>query len=179
MNRARAVGAGAFVLVGVVLFTAVLFMIGARRMLFERRFPVYAEFARLGQLENGAVVRVSGLDAGEVSAIEIPESPEGRFRVRMEVREDLHKLVRLDSVATTQTEGLVGAVFVNISGGTEQSAVVPEKGTIKSREPFAIADLLQQASDTVALVNTTVQSLSGDAQTAVQQIAAIAQESNQ
>lgn len=178
MNRARAVGAGAFVVVGVLLFTAVLFMIGERRMLFERRFPVYAEFARLGQLEDGAVVRVSGLDAGEVSAIEIPDSPEGRFRVRMEVREDLHKLVRLDSVATTQTEGLVGAVFVNISGGTEQAALVPEQGTIKSREPFAITDLMQQASDTVALVNTTVQSLSGDAQTAVQQIAAIAEESN-
>ena len=178
MNRAAAVGAGAFVVVGVLLFTTALFMIGERRMLFERRFPVYAEFARLGQLEDGAVVRVSGLDAGEVSAIEIPDSPEGKFRVRMELREDLHKLVHLDSVATPQTEGLVGAIFVNISGGTEKTPVVHEGGTIQSREPFQFADLLQQASDTIALVNTTVDSLSDDAQTAVKQIAAIADESS-
>src|SRR6476661_8629449 len=146
VNRAKAVGAGVFVVMGIVLFTAALFMIGERRMLFERRFPVYAEFGRLGQLETGAIVRVSGLDAGEVTAIEIPASPEGKFRVRMEVRETLHQLVRMDSIATTQTEGLVGGVFLNISGGTDASPRVPEDGTILSREPFQIADLLQQAS---------------------------------
>ena len=178
MNRAKAVGAGVFVALGALLFTAALFMIGERRMLFERRFPFYAEFASLGQLENGAVVRVSGLDGGEVTDIEIPESPEGRFRVRMEVREDLRKLVRVDSIATTQTEGLVGAIFVNVSGGTDAMPPVADEGTILSREPFQIADLLQQASDTVALMNTTVEALSGDAQIAVKQIAAIAEESN-
>ena len=178
MNRAKAVGAGAFVALGVLVFTAALFMIGQRRMLFESRFPVYAEFSKLGQLEDGAVVRVSGLDAGEVTAIETPASPEGKFRVRMEVREDLHKLVRVDSVATTQTEGLVGAVFVNISGGSDQMPLVASAGLIQSREPFQISDLLQQASDTVGLINMTVQALSGDAEIAVQQIAAIASESN-
>src|SRR5687768_8886683 len=178
MNRGKAVGAGAFVTVSVLLFTAALFMIGERRMLFERRFPVYAEFQSLGQLENGAVVRVSGLDAGEVTAIEIPPSPEGKFRVRMEVREALHQLVRTDSVATTQTEGLVGGIFVNISGGTDAMPPVAEGGVILSREPFLISDLLQQASDTVTLVNTTVASLTGDVQLAVKQIAAIADESN-
>ena len=39
MISSRAVGAGAFVVLGVVLFTAALFMIGSRRMLFEDRFP--------------------------------------------------------------------------------------------------------------------------------------------
>ena len=178
MNRAKAVGAGVFVTVSVLLFTAALFLIGERRMLFSQRFPLYAEFQSLGQLENGAVVRVSGLDAGEVTAIDIPASPEGKFRVRMEIREDLHQLVRVDSVATTQTEGLVGAIFVNISGGTDAMPRVPEGGVILSREPFLISDLMQQASDTVALINTTVQSLTGDVQLAVSQIAAIAEESN-
>jgi phospholipid/cholesterol/gamma-HCH transport system substrate-binding protein len=178
VNRAKAVGAGLFIALSVLLFAVALFMIGDRRMLFEARFPVYAEFATLGQLESGAIVRVSGLDAGEVTDIGVPGSPEGKFRVRMEVREDLHKLVRIDSVATTQTEGLVGAVFVNISGGTDAMPPVQNGGTIRSREPFLISDLLQQASDTVGLISTTVQSLSGDAQVAVQQIAEIAGEAS-
>ena len=37
MLSSRVVGAGAFVVLGVVLFTAALFMIGSRRMLFEDR----------------------------------------------------------------------------------------------------------------------------------------------
>src|SRR5688500_12567386 len=153
----KVVGAGLFVVVGAVLFTVALFLIGERRMLFESRFPIYTEFASLGQLEPGAVVRVAGAVAGEVTEIRVPQSPEGKFRVRMEVREDLHQLIRQDSVAVTQTEGLVGAIFINIQSGTEAQPQVPEGGTIPSREPFAIADLLQQASETAALVKETVE----------------------
>ncbi|HEY6359977.1 MAG TPA: MlaD family protein [Vicinamibacterales bacterium] len=178
MISSRAVGAGAFVVLGVVLFTAALFMIGSRRMLFEDRFPVYTEFGRLGQLEVGAVVRVAGLDAGEVTDIHIPASPSGKFRVRMEVREDLHQLMRTDSVATTQTEGLVGAVFVNIIPGSDQAPVVPEDGTIPGRDPFEFADLLQQASDTITLVNDTVESLRGDITKAVEQVALTAEDAH-
>ena len=115
MISSKLVGAGAFVVFGILLFTIALFMIGERRMLFEKRFPVYAEFAKLGQLEQGAAVRVAGLDAGEVTEIQIPGSPAGKFRVKMEVREDLHGLVRTDSVANVQMEGLVGAIFVWIA----------------------------------------------------------------
>src|SRR5688572_28685972 len=102
MISSKAVGAGAFVALGAALFTAVLFMIGERRMLFEQRFPVYTEYAKLGQLQVGAVVRVAGATAGEVTDIEVPQSPAGKFRVRMEVRDDLHPLIRTDSLATTQ-----------------------------------------------------------------------------
>ena len=62
MNTSRLVGAGTFVVLGVVLFTAALFMIGERRNLFQKRFTVYTEYATLGQLDTGAIVRVSGLD---------------------------------------------------------------------------------------------------------------------
>ena len=178
MVSTKVVGAGAFVVIGLLLFTVGLFMIGERRMLFEDRLVVYTEFARLGQLENGAVVRVAGADAGEVTEIGIPASPAGKFRVKMEIREDLHGLVRTDSVATTQTEGLVGALFVNIGTGSEGAPQVPEGGTIPSQEPFSMADLLAQMSDTVTMVNETVESLRGDIQKAVQQVALTAEDAH-
>jgi len=178
MNARKFVGAGAFVVVGVLLFTVVLFMIGERRNLFARRFTVYTEYAKLGQLETGAIVRVSGLDAGEVTDLEVPALPSQKFRIKMLIREDLHHLIRTDSVATTQTEGLVGAVFVNIGGGTDQAAIVRDGGTIPSREPFLLSDLLQQASDTVGLINDTVTDLRGDVETAVKQIALTAEDAH-
>ena len=178
MMSAKAVGAGAFIAIGAVLFTAVLFMIGSRRMLFEQRFPVYTEYAKLGQLQVGAVVRVAGMNAGEVTEIAVPPGPAGKFRVKMEVRDDLHQLIRTDSMATTQTEGLVGAIYVNIETGSQQAPEVAEGGTIPSREPFTTADLLQQASETVALVNKTVDTLSGDVEKAVQQISLTAEETH-
>src|SRR4051812_29955062 len=69
MARNRLVYVGAFVVFGVVLFAVGLFMIGNRRMLFDRTFRAYAEFANINGLQNGAIVRVAGMDAGEVDEI--------------------------------------------------------------------------------------------------------------
>jgi phospholipid/cholesterol/gamma-HCH transport system substrate-binding protein len=145
---------GAFVLGGLLLFAVGLFLIGDRRMMFAETFEVYAEFAEVAALDNGAKVRVAGMDAGEVENIRVPAGPGGRFRVRMRVREDLHPLIRLDSVASIQNDGLVGNKFVQVESGSEQAAQVPDKGTIQSREPFDIADLMQKMSDTIDTVNT-------------------------
>jgi phospholipid/cholesterol/gamma-HCH transport system substrate-binding protein len=178
MTSSKAVGAGAFVVIGALLFTLALFMIGERRLLFTKRYTVYTELASLGQLENGAVVRVSGMDAGEVSEIRIPDSPSQKFRIRMEVREDMRQLVRTDSVATPQTEGLVGAIYVNIGAGSDAAPIVPEGGMIAGHDPFQISDLLEQASESVKLISDTVQSLRGDAETAVKQIALTAEDAH-
>jgi phospholipid/cholesterol/gamma-HCH transport system substrate-binding protein len=150
VNRAAIVGA--FVVGGLLLFAVGLFLIGNRRMLFERSFEIYAAFSNISGLQNGAIVRVAGMDAGEVEQIEVPSGPQGQFRVRLRVRDDLRPLIRLDSVATIQNDGLVGNKFVQVQAGTEASPRVPDQGTIQSREPFDIADALVKLNDTIDLV---------------------------
>lgn len=178
MIAKRAVGAGAFVLIGLLLFAVALFMIGDRRMLFERRFTVYTEFSRLGQLEPGAPVRVAGAGAGEVVDIEPPSRPSEKFKVKMAVREALHPIIRTDSIAVPQTEGLVGGVFVNIGAGTDQALPVAEGGTIPGREPFQISDLLEQANDTMVMIGDTVAALRGNAEIAMKEVAGTAEEAH-
>lgn len=178
MKGWRVAGAGAFVVLGTLLFAAALFLIGDRRNLFTPRFSVYAEFTRLSGLQVGAPVRVAGMQAGEVKQIDAPPGPAQRFRVRIEIRDDLHQLVRTDSVATLQTEGLVGGMFVQVSVGSERAPRAPDDSTIQSRDPFEIADLMQQASDTMRLVANTVDSLRGDMERAVQQVALTAEDAH-
>jgi phospholipid/cholesterol/gamma-HCH transport system substrate-binding protein len=173
---ARPAIVGAFVLGGLLLFAVGLFMIGNRRMLFTETFEVYAEFAEIAALANGAKVRVAGMDAGEVENIRVPAGPGTPFRVRMRVREDLHPLIRLDSVATIQNDGLVGNKFIQIDTGTEQSATVPDKGTIKSREPFDIADLMQKMSDTIDTVNTMIGDVKTDVEGALAAVSGVAKD---
>jgi phospholipid/cholesterol/gamma-HCH transport system substrate-binding protein len=162
MPNIRLAAVGAFVVGGVLLFSVGLFLIGSRRMLFSDTFQVYAEFAQIAALDKGAKVRVAGMDAGEVQGIVVPASPAGRFRVQMRVRSDLHQLIRLDSVATIQNDGLVGNKFVQIDAGTEASPSVPDKGTIQSREPFDITDLMTKMSATIDTVTDTIVSLKGE-----------------
>ena len=170
---------GAFVVGGVALFTIGLFLIGNRRMLFTETFRVYAEFSEIAALDNGAKVRVAGMDAGEVENIRVPGGPTSRFRVRMRVREDLHPLIRLDSVATIQNDGLVGNKFVQIESGSEQSPVVPDTGTIQSREPFDIADLMEKMSDTIDSVNTMLKDVKTNVDTALASVSDVAGEAQE
>lgn len=156
MARNRLVYVGAFVVFGLLLFAVGLFLIGNRRMLFDRTFQAYAEFANISGLQNGAIVRVAGMDAGEVDEIRVPGSPSGRFRVRMRLRDDLHPLIRVDSVASLQTDGLVGNKYVQVDAGTDQAAMVQSGGTMQSREPFDIGVMLDRMSKTVDLVTNTI-----------------------
>jgi phospholipid/cholesterol/gamma-HCH transport system substrate-binding protein len=122
-------------------------------MLFTDTFHVYAEFRQVAALDTGAKVRVSGVDAGEVEEITVPTGPSGRFRVRMRVRSDLGPLIRTDSIASIQNDGLVGNKFVQIQTGTDAAPQVANQGTILSREPFDVADLMLTMSDTLTTVN--------------------------
>jgi phospholipid/cholesterol/gamma-HCH transport system substrate-binding protein len=156
MQQARSVGVGIFVLGGLLLFGFGLFMIGDRRNLFETSFEVYTEFARLGGLEPGAKVRVAGRDGGEVVRIDYPVSPTAKFRVRMRVLEALHPLVRTDSVASIQNDGLVGNKLVVIATGSEAAPEAPPESTLTGRDPFELADLLDKASATVDTVDRSI-----------------------
>ena len=102
------------------------------------------------------------MDGGEIEEIRVPPGPSAKFRVRMRVRNDLHPIIRLDSVATIQNDGLVGNKYVQIEAGTERSPIVPDQGTILSREPFDFTDLLQKMSGTIDTVNTTIVSLKSE-----------------
>ena len=121
-GSARLAGVGVFVLGGLVLFSIGLFMIGDRQMAFAKKFTVYTEFKRITGLQPGAIVRVSGAKAGSIKQILPPQSPNGKFRVRLEITEDLHQLVRTDSLATIETEGLVGGSYLGIGMGTDAAA---------------------------------------------------------
>ena len=174
MGRERLAAVGAFVIGGLVLFAAGLFLIGDRRMLFTDTFRVYAEFRQVAGLDTGAKVRVAGIDAGEVEEIRVPLGPSGRFRVRMRVRSDLRPLIRIDSIALIQNDGLVGNKFVQIQPGTDAAPTVAESGTIQSREPFDIGDLMVAMSDTLATVNTMLAQVKGGVDDALGAVTATA-----
>jgi phospholipid/cholesterol/gamma-HCH transport system substrate-binding protein len=175
---ARLAGVGVFVLGGLVLFALGLFMIGDRQMAFTKRFTVYTEFTKITGLQPGAVVRVLGAKAGTIKQILPPNSPGEKFRVRLEVVESLHQLVRTDSIATIETEGLVGGSYLGIGTGTDAAPRVPPDGTIAGKEPFEISDLMQQMGESITKVNETIDAMKGDVQNAVVAVAGTMENAN-
>jgi phospholipid/cholesterol/gamma-HCH transport system substrate-binding protein len=142
----RNVSVGLFVIGGLLLFGAGMFLIGDRRQAFGRHAEYYSEFLNLAGLANGASVRVGGMDAGEVLSIGVPDSPSSRFRVRWRIGSHLGGLVRSDSVATIDTEGVVGGTFLSIHPGSPQAPQAAPLATIPSREPIELSEMLTRGS---------------------------------
>ncbi len=170
-TQARVAGVGVFVLGGLLLFAFGLFMIGDRQMAFAQKVTVYTEFKKITGLQPGALVRVSGAKAGSITQIIPPDTPSGKFRVELEIVEDLHQLVRTDSLATIETEGLVGGNYLGITTGSDTAPIVAPNATIVGKEPLDLAELVERMGDTVTKVNDAVDGMKDDVQRAVVAIA--------
>jgi phospholipid/cholesterol/gamma-HCH transport system substrate-binding protein len=179
MTRTRMALVGAFVIVGLGLFAAGLFLIADRRLLFAEQFEITATFGKVTGLQVGARVRVAGLDAGEVLEIAPPLRPSDRFRVRLRIRSDLQHLVRADSVPAIQTDGIVGNAFVQVAVGTESSPVVSDGDTVRGMDPIEFADLIQEGRNTFRVVATEVADLRGDVSTAIKALTGTAETATQ
>ncbi len=99
------------------------------------------------------------MDAEEVLEAQVPNQPDGRFRLKLRIRQNLHAVVRMDSVATIKTLGLAVSSFLDIQKGTRRTPEVASEGTIPSREPLDISDLMQQGSDLMKSTQTSINDL--------------------
>jgi len=166
----RNVSVGLFVAGGLLLFGAGMFLIGDRRQAFGRHTEFYSEFVNLAGLSNGAQVRVGGMNAGEVLAIDVPDSPSSRFRVRWRIGQKLSGLVRTDSMVTIETEGVVGGTYLAVRPGSSRAAPVPALATIPSTEPVELSELLTRGTgllnDAQSMLNTVGGKLGGTLDTA-------------
>ena len=138
----RYLAVGIFIIAGVTLFALGIFLVGSRHEAFSRHVLLYTEFADLDGVTKGSKVQVAGMDAGQVTKVEVPSSPSGHFRVQMKVDEQLHGLVRADSVVTVDTQGVVGETFLTIHSGSPNVAIAPADSVLQSKPPISISDLL-------------------------------------
>lgn len=162
MGSARTAVVGGFVVGGFLLFAIGLFLIGDRRLLFDPQFELNTAFGKVTGLRVGSKVRLAGLDAGEVLDIMIPSRPSEKFVVRMRLRQDLRPLVRRDSVAAVQTDGIVGNAFIQIGRGTDASPIVEPGETIAGTDPIEFADLIQEGRQTFQAVSREIAEVSDD-----------------
>ncbi len=158
-NKNRIVGI--FVVAGLLLFSAGLFLIGDRHQAFSRHVEYYAEFVNLAGVSKGSKVRVAGVDAGQVIGIRIPGSPTSRFRLALRIDESLRGLVRTDSVVTIGTEGVVGDVFLSIRSGSPRAPSAAPLSTLPTKEPLEMADILAKGTGLLDDTDGAIKRVSG------------------
>jgi phospholipid/cholesterol/gamma-HCH transport system substrate-binding protein len=140
----RAARLGAFIVATLAILAVGIFVIGSKQYLFSSTYQLKAQFDNVVGLDAGADVRVAGVHSGTVRAIVLPHKPGQKVIVVMDLRKSTHEIIKKDSVASIETEGLLGNQYLAISFGAAGTADVGEGDTISSQQPLEMSDLLKK-----------------------------------
>src|ERR1051326_4911966 len=114
----RVVRLGIFIVGTLAILAAAIFLIGNKRLLFASTYRLQAGFKNVAGLNCGAEVRVGGIRKGIVKQIQMPHESDGEMTVLMDMENSTRDVVKKDSVAAIQTEGLLGNKYMEISFGS-------------------------------------------------------------
>jgi phospholipid/cholesterol/gamma-HCH transport system substrate-binding protein len=154
---------GAFILSGLLVFFAIIYLLGAQARYFERKYDLVAEFTEVGGLIDGATVRLAGVQIGRVTAVVLPEQPGGKVRVTLTIARRYAERIRRDSEAHIATQGLLGDKIVEISLGSTAAPALQPGETVASREPFEMQQMFKAGVETMQTVKELAASLKGTA----------------
>jgi phospholipid/cholesterol/gamma-HCH transport system substrate-binding protein len=152
--------AGVFILICLVALIIGIFTLGKERRLFTRQSEFVTSFSDVSGLAQGAPVRIGGINAGRVTSIGFTEDIENK-RVHVELKVDNKFLdrIREDSVASIETQGLLGDKYIGISAGSKGLPILKEGQTLQSRDSADIGNLISKAQTIVENVTKVSVSL--------------------
>lgn len=144
------------VILGLVVVSAValggfgLARIAAKQGLWADTVEVAVGFPEVHDIAAGTPVRIRGVDAGQVVAVEVPDSTDPNAAVTLRLKLDAKYADRLfaDATARIQSTGLLGAKVIAIHPGTP--AAGPLVGAIRGTATPELADAAAKLRDTAA-----------------------------
>lgn len=148
-KKSSLIRVGLFVVMGGAAVVLAIFLVGKEEGLFRESFVVSAYFNTIEGLRTGASVRLAGVDVGIVDKITI--SPENnKVRVDLKLGTKVKSFIKKDSYAAIEQEGLVGSKYVSLSVGTSASDEARDGDVLRTREPFRLSVILEDAQGMIA-----------------------------
>jgi phospholipid/cholesterol/gamma-HCH transport system substrate-binding protein len=160
-TRANYVAVGAFVLACVIgLVVTILWLAGTQ---YSQEYAYYQTFFKgpVTGLGKGTITRYNGIEVGRITDLAFDPNDPQSVVITLQVQPGLN--IRQDSVASIESQGLTGATYVEISGGTKNSPILEAKPgqrypVIRAKQS-TLQQLEQSAPEVVAKLNVAASRL--------------------
>jgi len=135
---------GLFVLLGIAAVSVLVFSIAGKQKLFEPRYRLKAEFSDVAGLKVGAPVRLAGLQVGTVEDLAFTTG--GKIVAILSLRKRYRFQVRIDSVATISSVGILGDKSVEITVGSKTRRILRNGMEIQTKNPFDVSRFIDRVA---------------------------------
>ena len=136
---------GGFVVAGLAILIAGIFLIGNKKGMFNKTFNVYGMFKNVNGLQVGNNARFAGINVGVVHDIQIANDT--TVKVILTLNEDVRKFVKKDAKLSISTDGLMGDKLILISpGGNNSTQGVVNGDQLTGVNPFDADKLISKFS---------------------------------
>ncbi len=149
LNAVQAAVLGLAILAGLALAGVGLAAIASRGWFGSDAFTVRSGFTTVRGVEVGTPVRIQGINAGEVVAVDLPDDPGGLVMVRMRLHGEYRRLVREDARVQIISEGMLGNKVVEIKPGKASANLVAENAVLASEPSAELGDTLDEMKNTL------------------------------
>jgi phospholipid/cholesterol/gamma-HCH transport system substrate-binding protein len=141
---------GLTVLFASVTLAVLIFLMSGTTGLFTPKITLKSYFDDAQGLRNGAPVRLSGVDVGNVTAVRVvPNKPATPVEVVMKVTTKYSFDVRKDSVTALSTAGVLGETYINIDSSHAKGPEARDGDTLATRETPDIQDVVRASQGTL------------------------------
>ncbi|UBZ06804.1 MlaD family protein [Salegentibacter mishustinae] len=146
-NSGQNLKLGILIVAGLTIFTLGVYFIGNKQNLFGDSIMLSSVFKNVNGLQLGNNVRYSGVNVGTVKNIKFLNDT--AICVDMLIDRESGNLIKHSSLATINSDGLVGSMVLNILPNSEVSSrTIKEGDTLKSLSQVATADMLNTLNQT-------------------------------
>ncbi|MCR6590981.1 MlaD family protein [Campylobacter insulaenigrae] len=156
-NRANYTLIGIFA--SVIFFMSLFFIVWYGNLKDEKTFAYYEIFMEesVAGLSVKAPVKFLGVDVGSVEKISI-DTTSSNFRVQILVKLDSNLVIKTDTYASLQIQGITGFKFIQLSGGSEKAPILKAFNSkypvINSKESF-FASIDKQTTNILELISSS------------------------
>jgi phospholipid/cholesterol/gamma-HCH transport system substrate-binding protein len=136
--------------ISAAIILAVLIILMSGGGLFTSKIIVKSYFPDASGLTPGSPVRLSGVDIGNVKAIQVvPGRPLDPVEVVMKVNTKYRFFLRKDSVTLLSTAGVLGATYINIDSSHAKDAEAQDGDVLRSEEQKGYEDVVRAANSSL------------------------------
>jgi phospholipid/cholesterol/gamma-HCH transport system substrate-binding protein len=146
LSRIQALVLGVAVLVGISLAAVALFAVGSQQWPLGATFTVSVGFANIRGVEEGTRVRIQGMDAGDVTRVELPSQPGQDVVLFLRLDGRFRHLLCADASAEIVSDNMMGGKVIEIDPGKSKEPL-PDNAVLAARTSPGLNDLVGESSN--------------------------------